>query len=98
MPTPRSGLAVAAASNGKLYAIGGSGAGGSKSDWPSSPAWPEWAVATVEEYDAAADTWSRRRDMVHPRAYAAAVGAGNGKIYVIGGSDLARHLGSGGRV
>ena len=82
MPTPRSGLAVAVASNGKLYAIGGAG---STADWPSSPPYPEWAVATVEEYDPATDAWTRRRDMAHPRAYAVAVEAGNGRIYVIGG-------------
>jgi len=72
MPTNRDWLGVAAASNGRIYAIGGDMGG---SYFP-----------TVEEYDPATNTWSTRADM--PTAARAGLGVAavsNGKIYAIGG-------------
>jgi N-acetylneuraminic acid mutarotase len=74
MPTTRLGFALAAASNGKLYAIGGStfGSGGI-------------CLPTVEEYDPTTNRWSAKAPMPTPRADMALATAGNGKIYVFGG-------------
>lgn len=71
MPTARSGLGVAAAPNGKLYAIGGNGSGGH--------------LATVEEYDPETDSWTARAPMPTARYELGVVAAPNGKIYAIGG-------------
>lgn len=73
MPTARGVLAVAAAPNGKIYAIGGQNSG----DY----------VNVVEEYDPATDQWSTKAPLSKIRTGLAAVAAGNGKIYVAGGSD-----------
>ncbi len=73
MPTPRGGLGVAAASNGKLYAIGGY----NNAD----------DLATVEEYDPATDTWATRSNMPTPRSWLGVAAASNGKIYAIGGQN-----------
>jgi len=74
MPTARIGLAVATASNGKLYAIGGSNGSGSIV-----------YLATVEEYDPATNTWATRAPMPTPRSVLGVVAAANGKLYAIGG-------------
>jgi len=50
MPTARHGLAAAAGSDGKIYAIGGTISSGA-------------AVATMEAYDPVADTWSAAAPM-----------------------------------
>ena len=71
MPTARGTLGVAAASNGKIYAIGGC-------------CTPEF-IATVEEYDPATDTWTARASMPTARNVLGVVAASNGKIYAIGG-------------
>jgi len=64
---------VAAAGNGKIYAIGGeSGAA---------------ALATVEEYDPATDTWATRTSMPTRRIWLGVAAASNGKIYAIGGRE-----------
>jgi N-acetylneuraminic acid mutarotase len=68
MPTARQGLAAAAV-NGKLYAIGGYNRG---------------PLATVEEYDPAANAWTAKAPMPTPRQFLA-VAVGNNKIYAIGG-------------
>jgi subtilisin family serine protease/N-acetylneuraminic acid mutarotase len=73
MPTARSGLGVAVASNGRIYAIGGVGYDASG--------------AIVEEYDPATDTWTTRTSMPTPRSYLGVATASNGKIYAIGGHD-----------
>ncbi|HEY7118722.1 MAG TPA: kelch repeat-containing protein, partial [Tepidisphaeraceae bacterium] len=65
---------LAAANNGKLYAIGG------------NPASGPGILATVEEYDPATDTWATRANMPTARAGLAVAAASNGKIYAIGGS------------
>ncbi len=77
MPTPRGHLGVAAASNGKIYAIGGDNSN---------------SLATVEVYDPATDTWTTRASMPTPRTGPGVVAANNGKIYAMGGrlgTDLA---------
>lgn len=70
MPTPRSDLALAAADNGKIYAIGG---------------WYHGSTAVVEEYDPSTNTWSSKASMPTARTHPKAVQADNGKIYVVGG-------------
>ncbi len=77
MPTPRHSLGVAAASNGKIYAIGG---------------WSEGQinVDTVEEYDPATDTWATHTSMPTPRSGLGVAVASNGKIYAIGGENGGR--------
>lgn len=72
MPTPRLALAVVAAANGKIYAIGGANENG--------------ALSIVEEYDPGTNTWIRKSDMPTARSFFEAVLASNGKIYAIGGA------------
>ena len=72
MPTPRGELAVAAASNGRIYAIGGVVKAGTP-------------LSTVEEYDPRTDEWSTRTPLPTSRYCLAAVGASNDMIYAIGG-------------
>jgi N-acetylneuraminic acid mutarotase len=78
MPTARAELGVAAASDGKIYAIGGyaihnNGAG----------------VGTVEAYDPSTNKWTTRSSMPTPRSDLGVVAAANGLIYAIGGTDNA---------
>lgn len=74
MPTARMGL-VAAAVDGKLYAIGGS-IDGFGTD-----------VGTVEEFDPVSQTWTTRASMPTPRYFAAGAQVG-GRIFVAGGRQL----------
>jgi N-acetylneuraminic acid mutarotase len=87
MSTARQGLSTSVV-NGKIYAIGG-GAGSS-----SSYARVE-TFSTVEEYDPATDTWTRKSDMPTARGYHSA-NVVDGRIYVFGGSQdsspNARHV------
>ena len=69
MPTARSNLALAAAGNGKLYAVGGF-SGGDNED-------PNSAVA---EYDPATDAWTTRALMPTPRSNLGLAAARNGKL------------------
>jgi hypothetical protein len=85
MHTPRQGLAVVAASNGKIYAIGGIK--------ETSEGYGE-EVSTVEEFDPAKNEWAPKADMHSPRYDLAAVAASNGKIYAMGGINLCAALGS----
>ena len=71
MPTARTRLAVAAASNGKLYALGGTNDTG--------------PLAEVEEYDPVTNRWTTRAPMPTARYGSGAAAASNGKLYVIGG-------------
>ncbi|MHC4558224.1 MAG: Kelch repeat-containing protein [Planctomycetota bacterium] len=73
MPTARACLCTSAV-NGKIYAIGG------------CPGFNEWSqsLSTVEEYNPATDTWTRKADMPTPRTYISTC-ALNGKIYAFGG-------------
>jgi len=80
MPTPRYAHASSAV-GGKIYVIGGA--------WfreTSGVARFHPALSTVEEYDPATDTWTKKADMPTPRSdfYTSAV---NGKIYAIAGGD-----------
>jgi hypothetical protein len=81
MPTPRSGLSVATALNGRIYSIGG------YSDDAFDPFGGLLGRyhATVEEYDPAKDAWTRRADMPTARTGLGAVAAIDGLIYAIGG-------------
>jgi N-acetylneuraminic acid mutarotase len=69
---------LAAASNGKLYAIGGIVRVG-----PPGSA-DAVTVGTVEEYDPGADTWTTKRPMPTARSAPVAM-ANNGRLYVVGG-------------
>ncbi len=71
--TPRAG-AGAAVVDGKMYVIGGV-TGGSLHNAP---------LSTVEEYDPAADTWTRKADMPTARMFLS-TSVVDGKIYAIGG-------------
>ncbi len=74
MPVPIDGLSTSVV-NGKIYAIGGFVTGGGGG---------EITVSTVEEYDPATDTWTKKADMPTARGLAS-TSVVNGKIYVVGG-------------
>ncbi|MGQ9687320.1 MAG: Kelch repeat-containing protein [Desulfobaccales bacterium] len=76
LQTPRSGLGLVAASNGRIYALGGSNQAGTLS------------LATIEEYDPQMNTWTPKSSMPVPTSYMGAAASGDGKIYVVGGFDL----------
>lgn len=80
MPTPRAHLSASAV-NGKIYAIGGAILQG----LALIP------LSTVEEYNPATDTWTRKADMPTARGFLSA-SAVNGKIYAIGGWKPDVHL------
>ena len=74
MPTARSNFGTAVVGR-LLYVIGGTRHGHCRT-----------ALATVEAYDAMADRWVPRSDMLTPRSLlGAAVAAG--KIHAVGGSE-----------
>jgi len=73
MPTARTCLSTSAV-NGKIYVIGGT---------LGSSQWYQ-GLSTVEEYDPATDTWTKKADMPIPRTYISTC-AVNDKIYAIGG-------------
>jgi N-acetylneuraminic acid mutarotase len=73
MPTPRTGLGVVAASNGRLYAVGGANSSGS-------------SLSTVEEYDPATNTWATKASMQARRSLGVAA-LPNGKLYAVGGAN-----------
>jgi N-acetylneuraminic acid mutarotase len=81
MPTARKGMATCVV-NGKIYAFSGSSvvanAGGNG------------LLIAAEEYDPAADIWTKKEDIPTARFGASAV-AVNGKIYVIGGWGVGDH-------
>jgi len=82
------GAAVAAVVGGKIYVIGGAGThtGSSETAIRRTPGRPSLhrAVATVDEYDLATNSWRERNPMPTARNHAA-VGVVGGKVYVIGG-------------
>ena len=84
MPTPRWGHSAAVVNN-KIYVIGGIA---------SEPSFLNGKeLSAVEEYDPAADIWTRKADMPVPRGYLTSSNpVVDEKIYVIGGgkSGLAR--------
>src|SRR5438105_330705 len=91
MPTKR-GSPVAVAVNGKIYVIGGASMPPNQNEPSVLPTRPHVSLATVEEYDPAANTWRTRTPMPTPRNHATA-GAVNGKVYVIGGRIGAAFIG-----
>jgi N-acetylneuraminic acid mutarotase len=91
LPTKR-GSAVAAVVGDKIYVIGGAALLPGSEATALTPAVPQAVLGTVEEYDPAANTWRARSPMPTPRNHAA-VGAVNGKIYVIGGRVGAAFIG-----
>ena len=76
MPTARWGLSTSVV-DGNIYAIGGT------SGWSGAP--PMRIFSTMEEYDPATDTWTKKPDMPTERCLLS-TSAVNGKIYAIGGS------------
>jgi N-acetylneuraminic acid mutarotase len=74
MPTPRWGLSTSVV-NGYIYAIGGT---------PGGPR-PRPTLSTVEVYDAATDTWTKKADMLTARC-GLSTSLVNGYIYAIGGA------------
>src|SRR5262249_22872107 len=83
MPTKR-GAASAGVANGKIYVTGGANSLSGVNENGIHPARPHNVVATVEEYDPAANTWKTVRPLLLARNHHATVGVGD-KIYVIGG-------------
>jgi N-acetylneuraminic acid mutarotase len=84
-PMPvKAGAAMAAAVGDKIYVIGGA----TTQPWAKenllNPTTPQRVLGTVQEYDPKANIWRERTPMPTPRNHAA-IGAINGKIYVIGG-------------
>jgi len=75
MPTARHSLSTAVV-NGKIYAIGGM-SGGPRLEILNS-------LSTVEEYDPAADKWTKKVSMPTARG-GLSTSAVNGRIYAIGG-------------
>ena len=83
MPTRR-GAASAAVVNGKIYVTGGANSLPGVTENGIHPARPHNVLATVEEYDPAANTWKTARSLLLPRNHHAAIGVG-GHVFVIGG-------------
>jgi N-acetylneuraminic acid mutarotase len=90
MPEPRqAGAAVAV--NGKIYVIGGDGL----LPGAANPPKPDdiIVVGTNEVYDPAMNEWATKRQMPTPRNHEA-IGAVNGKVYVIGGRITNANVGN----
>ncbi len=74
MPTARAALATSVV-DGKIYAIGGH---------RGLPGQPGLQVSTVEKYDPATNTWTKKADIPTARTFLSTCVV-NGKIYAIGG-------------
>jgi N-acetylneuraminic acid mutarotase len=94
MPTKR-GAAGAAAVGDKVYVIGGATVLPDSKETAIHPARAHRSLTTVEEYDPATNTWRERSMMPTPRNHFA-IGAVNGKIYVLGGRIGAAFISGGG--
>src|SRR5437763_1271644 len=79
MATARSAFAIGEI-NGILYAVGGS------KDRPNVQPLPDPAIAVVEAYDSATDTWTTKAPMPTPRMNLG-VGIINGILYAVGGQS-----------
>lgn len=77
MPTPRAGLSTSMV-NGKIYVIGGTHQRNGVNDFTG--------LSTVEEYDPATDTWTKKANMPTARV-APAASVVNEKVYVFGGAN-----------
>jgi N-acetylneuraminic acid mutarotase len=84
MPTARTALAAMTATDGRIYAIGGSHdpIGLVVNYQPGHPV----ALGTVEIYDPRTNHWSRGPRLLDPQYNLAAVMGPDGKIYAIGGN------------
>jgi N-acetylneuraminic acid mutarotase len=80
MHTARAGLAAVVGSDGKIYAIGGWNAKNSFND--------DIALATVEAYNPATNSWTKKASMPTAR-YSLAAAADGSKIYAIDGVGTA---------
>ena len=80
IPTPR-GYLSASAVNGKIYAIGG------RAGTFQNPI----DLSTVEEYDPATDTWTKKSDLPNVR-YFLSTSVVDDKVYAIGGGPNARAI------
>ncbi|PYR78266.1 MAG: hypothetical protein DMF87_14550 [Acidobacteria bacterium] len=91
MPIKRGGASATAVGD-KIYVIGGA----TTQPWAKenflSPVTPQRGLGTVQAYDPATNTWKELTPMPTPRNHAA-IGAVNGKIYVIGGRVGAAFIG-----
>ena len=76
MPTARHGLSTSVV-NGKIYAMGGE----------AELKFGRVPLSTVEEYDPATDTWTKKADMSTAKELHCA-SVVNGRIYVIGGFNV----------
>ena len=83
MPTRR-GAAAAGVANGKIYVTGGANSLSGVTENGIHPARPHNVMATVEEYDPAANTWKTVRPLLLARNHHVTVGVAD-KLYVIGG-------------
>ena len=83
MPTRR-GAAAAAVANGKIYVTGGANSLPGVTENGIHPARPHNVMATVEEYDPAANSWKTVRPLLLARNHHLAAGVGD-RLYVIGG-------------
>src|SRR3984893_11074313 len=83
MPTKR-GAAAAGVANGKIYVTGGVNSLPGVNENGIHPARAQNVVATVEEYDPAANSWKAVRPLLLARNHHVAIGAGD-KLYAIGG-------------
>jgi N-acetylneuraminic acid mutarotase len=91
MPTART-AAAAVEAGGKIYVIGGASVHPGMKVVPLGGNTPHRALGTNEAYDPATDRWETRQAMPTARNHAA-IGAVDGKIYVIGGRAGASGLG-----
>jgi N-acetylneuraminic acid mutarotase len=78
IPTPR-GYLSASAVNGKIYAIGG------RAGTFQNPI----ELSTVEEYDPATDTWTKKSDLPNVR-YFLSTSVVDDKVYAVGGGPNGR--------
>src|SRR5260370_1042070 len=78
------GAAGAGVVNGKIYVTGGVNSLPGVTENGIHPARAQNVVATVEEYDPAANSWKAVRPLLLARNHPVAIGAGD-KVYAIGG-------------
>jgi N-acetylneuraminic acid mutarotase len=83
LPSPRT-ASSAVAVGGKIYVIGGASVHPGQKVVPLGPKVPHRALGLNDAYDPETNTWEARAPMPTARNHAA-IGAVDGKIYVIGG-------------
>jgi N-acetylneuraminic acid mutarotase len=80
MPTARDFLAAVTSGDGRIYALGGYNGD------PNTPG-GRGRLTTVEAYTSGTDSWATLASLPGPRDNFAAVIAGNGRVFVVGGYD-----------